>query len=170
MLKRRFDHPPYVTIGCECGEGRKKKARLDDNDKNEEEEEEEEEVLVKYRGLYGMKKCNCIFQLRSEKSTIGEYYGEFIRKNSDYAVSKQTIYNTLANMKEKRMEGRNTKYFINIIREDISVTGETVKKTMSAILFLHTRRHIDQNIVRKYSEDWKGWSKIVSKHYMTQIN
>ncbi|KAI5658140.1 hypothetical protein M9H77_26933 [Catharanthus roseus] len=64
LSKRRFDRRPYVTLVCKRGERRKKKVRLDDDD-----EDEEEEVLVKRRGPHGMKKCNCPFQLKKEKST-----------------------------------------------------------------------------------------------------
>ncbi|KAI5671301.1 hypothetical protein M9H77_11665 [Catharanthus roseus] len=44
ISKRRFDRRPYVTLGCEREEGRKKKARLEDDD-----EDEEEEAPVKRR-------------------------------------------------------------------------------------------------------------------------
>ncbi|KAI5673147.1 hypothetical protein M9H77_13511 [Catharanthus roseus] len=46
-------------------EREKKKARLDDED-------EEEEVSVKRRGSYRTEKCNCPFQLKGEKSAIGD--------------------------------------------------------------------------------------------------
>ncbi|KAI5681297.1 hypothetical protein M9H77_02524 [Catharanthus roseus] len=38
MSERRFDRRPYVTLSCECREGRKKKVRLDSDDEDEEEE------------------------------------------------------------------------------------------------------------------------------------
>ncbi|KAI5664175.1 hypothetical protein M9H77_23498 [Catharanthus roseus] len=67
LSKRRFDHQPYVTLGCERSEGRKKKARLDNDD-----EDEEEEVPVKHRGPYGTNKGNSPFQLKGDKSAIGD--------------------------------------------------------------------------------------------------
>ncbi|KAI5672037.1 hypothetical protein M9H77_12401 [Catharanthus roseus] len=36
MSKRRFDRRLYVNLGCERGEGRKKKASLDDDDEDKE--------------------------------------------------------------------------------------------------------------------------------------
>ncbi|KAI5656574.1 hypothetical protein M9H77_25367 [Catharanthus roseus] len=41
MSKRIFDCRPYMTLGCEHGEGRKKKARLDGDVDDDEDEEEE---------------------------------------------------------------------------------------------------------------------------------
>ncbi|KAI5678796.1 hypothetical protein M9H77_09746 [Catharanthus roseus] len=38
LSKRTFDCQPHVTLGCEHGEGRKNKIRLDDEDEDEEEE------------------------------------------------------------------------------------------------------------------------------------
>ncbi|KAI5673281.1 hypothetical protein M9H77_13645 [Catharanthus roseus] len=57
---------PLLALGHGSSRGKKKKARLDDSD------EDEEEVQVKRRSPYGMKKCNCYFQLKGEKSTIGD--------------------------------------------------------------------------------------------------
>ncbi|KAI5648789.1 hypothetical protein M9H77_34794 [Catharanthus roseus] len=67
LSKRRFNHRTYVILGCERREGRKKKVRLD-----EDKEDEEEDAPVKYRGSYEMKKCNCIFQLKGEKSYLSK--------------------------------------------------------------------------------------------------
>ncbi|KAI5672215.1 hypothetical protein M9H77_12579 [Catharanthus roseus] len=78
-VKKKIDRQPYVTLGCERKEGRKKKARLDDND-----EDEEEEVQVKRRGLYGTKKCNCPFQLKGEKSVIGDKLKLYVKDGRHY--------------------------------------------------------------------------------------
>ncbi|KAI5666609.1 hypothetical protein M9H77_16462 [Catharanthus roseus] len=53
-----------------------------------------------------------------------------LEKNPNYAVSKQTIYNTRAKMKKKRMEGRNMveEVLHQCNERGLGVIGETVKK------------------------------------------
>ncbi|KAI5667611.1 hypothetical protein M9H77_17464 [Catharanthus roseus] len=116
MSKRRFDCRPYVTIGCERGEGRKKKVRLDDNG-----EDEEEEVPVKHRDGRHNHKIGVYFHAHAQDARLTDdrlklteelnrcqvaprnVMASLLEKNLDCAVSKQIR----AKMK-KRMEGHNT--------------------------------------------------------------